>query len=799
MRKITMLGAVAAALAFAPAAHAAEPITTVFDGATTGALQCSDPGGENAGERWCGTGSGTAPGQTNTVASFDGAPIDVAVALPPAPATGPDGAFPVVGVYHGYGGSKVRQSDPAVQRWVDQGYAVFSMTDRGFWGSCGVLVGTTKPPACAKGYIHLMDNAWEVHDAQYLLGLLADDGAIDPQRIGATGGSYGGGLAAQLGALKNRVQNPDGTLVPWTSPAKHLPMQIAATAPEFGWSDLVQALMPNGSGLDYAAKNPYTGPAGDRRFGVQKYIWNLQLYGGGQRAGYYAAPNADPTANISVWLNTNVGGDVTGARGGGPYDGEPYVDQQLEQFPRHGAYGTDDSVAPAPALLSNGWNDDLFPVDEALRYYNKIRADHPDAPISLFGLDFGHQNRAGTPAAVDRGRLSAAEHAWFAHYVRGDGPEPEDAVGGVTAITSACPAGTAGTVLRAKNWASLAQGEVRIAGPGAQVIAPDTQPTTIFSPASATSTDPPPTVCTTGEDTDTPGAAIYETAPATGDGYTIAGAPTILADLTVRYVNDAVLGRLYDVDPDGQQRLIARGTYRPTGAARDAGPSRQVWQLHPQAWKVEPGHTVKLELLGRDQPYALAQTGQTAVEVANLELRLPTIDAPGAAGGTVVAPAPKVFPRGYTPAADLPKPAAETPAAPAPIATTPAPAATVPAPAATPKDPLAPAAALAVLRRPAGKASLTRTLRTLRFGDRLPEAGTATYTLTIRVKGKDRIIGTSRRRVTKSNAIVVTIRPTAAGRRLLKAHPRTTLRLRTSFVTAVERRTLVSVRTLRRR
>ena len=50
-----------------------------------------------------------------------------------------------------------------------------------------------------------MHNAYEVRDVQYLLGQLADDGVIDPQRIGATGGSYGGGMAIALGALQDRV------------------------------------------------------------------------------------------------------------------------------------------------------------------------------------------------------------------------------------------------------------------------------------------------------------------------------------------------------------------------------------------------------------------------------------------------------------------------------------------------------------------------------------------------------------------------------------------------------------------
>src|SRR3712207_8405731 len=61
------------------------------------------------------------------------------------------------------------------------------------------------------------------------------------------------------------------------------------------------------------------------------------------------------------------------------------------------------------ALPIYGFNDDLFGVDEAVRYYNKVRARHPDAPISMFHLDFGHNPRAGAVSAADRAALHAAE------------------------------------------------------------------------------------------------------------------------------------------------------------------------------------------------------------------------------------------------------------------------------------------------------------------------------------------------------------------------------------------------------
>jgi predicted acyl esterase len=793
MKKIPMLGAVLGALAFAPAAAQAAPITQVFNdaqaaGGAPAPIACTTRGATvpaQAGQRWCGTANGFLAGG-NLVRVWDGTPIDVSVALPPAPASGDDGGFPIVGIYHGYGGFKLAQGDVAVQRWVGQGYAVISITDRGFWNSCGVRV-PSKTGGCEDGQVHLMSNAHEVRDAQHLFGMLADDGVIDPQRIGATGGSYGGGMAMQLGALKNRILRTDGSYEPWTSPRRKLPMTIAATAPNFGWSDLAQSLMPNGSTLDYAAYNPYTGPNGDRRFGVQKQAWNASLYSGGQTGGWYAPANTVPSANIEGWNAVN--------NTGGPYDGDPVVNEQIGELPRHGAYGVDDTETPAPVLLSNGWNDDLFPVDEAVTYYNKIRTNHPDASVSMFHLDFGHGNRAGGTSTA---ALQTAENAWFDHYVRGRGPAPADAAGGVTAIPSACTGGdsiapsgqtpTQGTPLTAKTWAALAPGEIRVRGAARQTVAPDTAPATTYSGAV--------TVCTAGPSADTAGAAVLETGQAEA-AFTLVGAPTIVADLTVQNANDALIGRLYDVDPSTrQERLIARGTFRPTGVGTT---SRQVFQLHPQAYRIAPGHQVKLELLGQDAPYARPSTGQAPIDVRNVELRLPTTESPGALDGLVRTPAEKVLPAGYMLAQDF-RPVPPTPSSP-PVSgdggvlrpSTPS----APAPAA--KDPVAAEAALAILKRPLGGLTLSRSLRTLRFRDRLPEAGRVLYGVSIRVKGRTYQLGSSTRRVTKAGQILVTIRPSARGRRLLQANPRARITVRSYFVTAVERRHLNTVRTLKRR
>ena len=74
---------------------------------------------------------------------------------------------------------------------------------------------------------------------------------------------------------------------------------------------------------------------------------------------------------------------------------------------------------------------------------------------------------------------------------------------------------------------------------------------------------------------------------------------------------------------------------------------RQVFQLHPGAWRFVPGHTVKLELLPNDAPYGRASNGQQDVTVSHLQLRLPTVNRPGAAGGLVKKPLAKFVPPGY--------------------------------------------------------------------------------------------------------------------------------------------------------
>src|SRR5882757_4904137 len=156
-RRITTFVAAATlglgALALAPCAQAAIP--SVFGGDLTCTPQ---PSAGNV--RLC----------SGITHSFDGTKIDANVILPPQPATGADGPYPTIGDFHGWGGSKIGLNS-RTQGWASHGYAVFSMSDRGWGNSCGGQDPDRPSAQCSKGYNHLMDDRYEVRDAQYLISL----------------------------------------------------------------------------------------------------------------------------------------------------------------------------------------------------------------------------------------------------------------------------------------------------------------------------------------------------------------------------------------------------------------------------------------------------------------------------------------------------------------------------------------------------------------------------------------------------------------------------------------------------
>ena len=281
------------------------------------------------------------------------------------------------------------------------------------------------------------------------------------------------------------------------------------------------------------------------------------------RRSNYAAPAPIPTPTSS-----------TGSRlinAGEPYDTDPLSADIVDELTtHHSSYYIDHSIAPAPILISNGWTDDLFPPDEALRFYNRTRTEHPGAPISP------DLQRPRPPARPEQGRStppfrSAQTHDWFDYYVKGTGPKPFQ---GVQTLTQTCPftapsGGATGPFddlatdkpFSAPTWEDLAPGEVRLDSAAAQTIAPAAGDPSIgqaFDPITGGG------ACATAGGADQSGVATYRLPAAPASGYTLMGAPTVVAKVAAPAPTSQVAARLLDVAPGGDETLVARGVYRPT-------------------------------------------------------------------------------------------------------------------------------------------------------------------------------------------------------------------------------------------
>ena len=208
----------------------------------------------------------------------------------------------------------------------------------------------------------------------------------------------------------------------------------------------------------------------------------------------------------------------------------------------------------------------------------------------------------GEQAGRPRAPAATTIHAWFDHYLRGDGR-------GAAARRHRRPRRPARATRRRR-------------GRSARRTSPRSRAARSASPRTT-----PQTIASGGGDPDTaprdrpgrrrrrrlrghdrrptpPGTAVYRLPAATGDGYTLLGAPAIdrracsvTGDAEPRAGRRAPVGRR-----PGRRRPDARRARRlpAPGGAHD------VWQLHANGWRFAPGHVAKLELLGADAPYGRA-------------------------------------------------------------------------------------------------------------------------------------------------------------------------------------------------
>jgi dienelactone hydrolase len=569
---------------------------------------------------------------TERVLSHDGLPageripLDFQLLLPPAPGSGPDGRYPLVVFIHGWNGHKNSIGGGLESEFVpyaQAGYAVLAYSARAWGNSCGSSQQTN--PECANQWNHLADVRFEVRDTQYFAGLLADelsdDGTplVDGNKVGVTGVSYGGGQSTMLAGLRNRVVDLDGSLLPWTSPAGK-PMQIAAAAPFWAWTDLSYSLLPNGRTLDYVSNNSYYGPNANHPIGVLKSSYVAGLYATGHANSVFAPPGEDPP--LDLWFQMINAGEPYTATGVGA------AADEIIQF-HSGYYRIDPVVPPAPILFNSGWSDDLFPVDEPLRWIHRAKTLHPGLQAHLVASDYGHARASSDDAAFAK----AAAREWFDRHLLGIGGTTHPAI---RARLQDC-AGTGAPEYGAATWEGLSPGEVRFQSAGGGTVVssggPSAESASAFDPISGAD------ACARVADAAGVGTLSFDLGPG---GYTLLGSPTLIADLTVSggpAENTLLAVRLLDIAPDDTELLLARAIYRPDASGQ------QVFQLHPIGSQIAADHHLQLELLGHEAPTMRQSNTAFTISVANLDLRLPVAENPN--GGQIGVPAPKVVPAGY--------------------------------------------------------------------------------------------------------------------------------------------------------
>ncbi|MFC4783526.1 alpha/beta fold hydrolase [Nocardioides sp. MAHUQ-72] len=251
---------------------------------------------------------------------------------------------PMIMHSHGWGGS--RTTDPAAfRRFLDAGYAVLSFDQRGF-GESG-------------GHAYVENPGVEGHDVRRLVRLVSrfgwvqQDGPGDP-RLGAIGGSYGGGYQL-LGAFEELR-------------LKGRPV-FDALAPEITWYDLSQSLAPED---------------------VVRTAWATALS---------AASTASDALPPNVYAAL-VEGAATGTWPDGSVPGE---EDMVAFFEKNGPKWHVDHGRrlDIPVLFGQGTTDSLFPLQQGLASWRHTITKRARRHSIFVAYNGGHVLPAVTPPGID--------------------------------------------------------------------------------------------------------------------------------------------------------------------------------------------------------------------------------------------------------------------------------------------------------------------------------------------------------------------------------------------------------------
>ena len=549
---------------------------------------------------------------SGSVTSFDGVvELDADVTLP-ARGKGP---FPLVVINHGLGGSKESHESSTIageggsfhynNLWfASRGYAVLNYTARGFHNDTCLDANAQaedgdaaygSSPACLPQLDHV---DYEATDTQYLISRLVDgtvlSGApgvrIKPKRIGITGVSYGAGQTWQLTRRST-----------WTSP-RGVTIKVAAAAPIIGWTDLGDALLPNGVLHENMIAPATLSERLAERPGVLKksYIDAFYFLLNQTSSTPFTLPGY-----LKAWYER--------AGEGPPYEDTTSIDFITSAIENRSALYIDKVGSKTPTLAINGWTDEIFPAIQALQMFAKLKAEDPSYPISVYLGDWGHP--ISQNPLSDTKRQAKLVNAWFDWYLKGAGRAPGSWVRSSETLCEAAGE-QSDSVARAGDLSGLQGPSLIEASDVTGVLdtgvddphAPLLDPVTLNGARNACRVTS--TAVAEGN------LAVEVPLPA---GATMLGLPTVSLTATPSADDMYVAFRLWDVGTSGKQVLVDRGVFR----LGDAGEQAVLTHLRGNHYEFLAGHPLKLELTANDGPTFSFPKEPGTIGISGIQLSVP--------------------------------------------------------------------------------------------------------------------------------------------------------------------------------
>ncbi|MGH7687582.1 MAG: CocE/NonD family hydrolase C-terminal non-catalytic domain-containing protein [Candidatus Dormibacteria bacterium] len=602
---------------------------------------------------------------TGRVRTFDGTPLQVDVTVPSAQYV-PEGSKkpatpPLMLLMSGYSNDVCQFESttlegaavPGCGDWIgnngyhwnnawfaSEGIPTVTYTPRGWYGSCGTDLANKYDhlldPTCTdtpgeQSWIHLYDRRFEIRDAQLLAGMAVDAGLADPNQIVASGDSGGGGPSWDLALSQDQVVQLSSTpsnvvTAPWTSP-KGTPLHLAAALPMYTWTDLLDALVSNGSASDGLSGAPpdgnHTSPAG-----VEKASYVLGFFLKGianvpsvDQGAQYALPGVDPTADLTTWFTEiNAGEPLFGLNPQTKY----ILDQIGGQLRSALVMPVPPNAAEVPIFVIQGLTDPLFPALQAQTMINRLKAVDPHYPVTAFYGDVGHAY-ASNPSDVWQ-QAHDEGNDWLSAVLAHDTPTQP----AMTVDTTRCVGGQTLQSYSGDSLGAIETSAATFTSAGSQTIVhvlPTAPPLGTYE---GVETDPIVTTVIGGTCRSIM-ASLSDMAPFQASysfpistPITMVGGPTVNVTASLLGSDAIIAARLWDVDSAGTQTLITRAETRIVNPSILPFVTNVHLELWPNAWQLQAGHTLKLELTQDDFPTWRPDNEPASITLSNLSLTVPT-------------------------------------------------------------------------------------------------------------------------------------------------------------------------------